>query len=129
MELSYMACSSRQAGVVQHCSTTRSDMGWEERKGRLYYYRKRRVGEQVVSQYVGTGPGAEACAAFDRAARETRKRQRQKLRKEREALDEEARQVRGVIDQIRTLTHATLVAAGYHTHKGQWRKCRESTGS
>ncbi len=44
-------------------------MGWEERNGRLYYYEKRREGRRVVSQYVGTGTFAEACAVLNKAVK------------------------------------------------------------
>ncbi len=100
-------------------------MGWEERKGRLYYYEKRREGKCVVSTYVGTGSFAEACAVLNESKRENRQRRREAIREEQEALDREARQVIDVLDQIRALTHAALIAGGYHLHKGQWRKCRE----
>ena len=100
-------------------------MGWEERKGRFYYYEKRREGDRVVSKYVGTGSFAEACAVLDESEKEKRRLEREALRQEREALDREARQVRDVLDQIRALTHAALIAGGYHMHKGQWRKRRE----
>lgn len=47
-------------------------MGWERRKGRLYYYRKERRGDRVVSEYAGAL--AQACAALDTATREKRER-------------------------------------------------------
>ena len=100
-------------------------MGWEQRNGRLYYYEKRREGERVVSQYVGTGSFAEACAVLNEAAKQKRQRQREAVREEQEALDREAKQVKDVLERIRALTHAALIAGGYHTHKGQWRKRRE----
>ncbi len=100
-------------------------MGWEQRNGRFYYYEKRREGERIVSTYVGTGSFAEARAVLNDAAKEKRRLQREALRQEREALDREGRQVRDVLDQIRALTHAALIAGGYHMHKGQWRKRRE----
>jgi len=100
-------------------------MGWEERKGRLYYYRKRREGNRVVSEYLGSGELAGAIAALDQIEREEREYKRWVERQEREALDREAGQVDEVLDLIRTLTHAALIASGYHTHKGQWRKRRE----
>ncbi len=100
-------------------------MGWEERKGRFYYYRKRREGGRVVSEYVGDGPLADACEALDEAEKEKRRLEREALRQEREALDRQAGQVKDVLDQIRALTHAALIAGGYHMHKGQWRKRRE----
>ncbi len=100
-------------------------MGWEKRKGGLYYYRKRRHGNCVVSEYLGSGELAGAIAALDQIEREEREYKRWVERQEREALDREARQVRDVLDQIRALTHAALIAGGYHMHKGQWRKRRE----
>jgi len=50
----------RQSGDSERCSTT---MGWEERRGRKYFYRKRRNGGRVVSEYLGAGPDAvdQAC--------------------------------------------------------------------
>ena len=30
-------------------------MAWEERNGKSYYYQKRREGDRVVSEYIGTG--------------------------------------------------------------------------
>ena len=100
-------------------------MGWEERKGRRYYYEKERVGGRVVSRYIGTGSFAQACAVLNASAKRKRERERAALSEEREALNEEARQVRDVIEQIRMLTHAALLAGGHHTHRGQWRKQRE----
>ncbi len=103
----------------------RDDMGWEERKGKYYYYEKRREGGRVVSKYVGTGSFAEMCAVLNESGRESRRLDREALRQEREALDRQAGQVKDVLDQIRALTHAALIAGGCHLHKGQWRKCRE----
>ena len=100
-------------------------MGWEQRKGRFYYYEKRREGDRVVSKYVGTGSFAEACAVLCESEKEKRRLEREALRQEREALDRQAGQVKDVLDQIRVLTHAALIAGGYHMHKGQWRKRRE----
>ncbi len=100
-------------------------MGWEQRNGRFYYYEKRREGERVVSTYVGTGSFAEACAVLNESEKQKRRLDREALRQEREALDRQAGQVKDVLDQIRALTHAALIAGGYHMHKGQWRKRRE----
>jgi hypothetical protein len=38
-------------------------MGWETRRGKSYYYQKRRVGSKVVSVYIGSGPEASMLAA------------------------------------------------------------------
>ena len=45
-------------------------MGWEQRHGRRYYYRKSRQGRRVCSQYVGAGELPEALALLDRLGRE-----------------------------------------------------------
>jgi hypothetical protein len=64
---------------------------------------------------------------LNESARRKSQREREALREEHEAMKREARQVVDVVDLIRTLTHAALIAAGYHTHKGQWRKRREQS--
>ena len=40
-------------------------MGWETRKGRRYYYRKKRVGGRVRSIYCGARPGPEMCSTTE----------------------------------------------------------------
>ena len=42
----------------------------------------------------------------------------------RQAEAEIDRQLAGVESAIAAMTHATLFAAGYHNHNGQWRKKR-----
>ena len=95
-------------------------MSWERRGDRRYYYRKRRQGDRVISEYVGAGELAEACAALDTLEREVRRAARERRRADR-ALDA---QVGQACDFIRALTCAALLVSGYHTHKGQWRKKR-----
>lgn len=48
-------------------------MGWEERKGRRYYYKAERVGGRVVKRYVGTGRLAELAARLTALDAEQRK--------------------------------------------------------
>jgi predicted proteasome-type protease len=95
-------------------------MSWEQRGDRRYYYRKRRDGDRVISEYVGAGELAETAAALDALEREARRAERQS-RQEARALDA---QIDEVCDLIRALTYAELLVAGYHTHKGQWRRKR-----
>ena len=99
-------------------------MGWEKRGHRLYYYRKRREGRRVVSEYVGAGPLSKAIAELDALDQGRRgyERERQRLALEEErAVDEELDRLD---DLVGALTHAVLLANSYHTHKGQWRKRR-----
>jgi hypothetical protein len=100
-------------------------MGWERRGDNLYYYRKRREGDRVVSEYVGRGQAAELIADLDLLARKWREEEREawtQQQAEITAVDQMLDKVEGV---IRTLTRAYLLAAGYHTHKGQWRRRRK----
>jgi len=101
-------------------------MGWERRGDNLYYYRKRREGDHVVSEYVGRGEVAELIAHLDALEREQREAEREAWRQEQAeitAVDQMLDEAEGV---VRTLTRAYLLAAGYHTHKGQWRRRRKS---
>jgi hypothetical protein len=47
-------------------------MGWEQRRGRSYYYRKVRVRGRVRSKYVGSGIVAQLCAGDDEDKRRDR---------------------------------------------------------
>ena len=95
-------------------------MPWEKRGIKRYYYRKRRQGDRVISEYIGAGELAESCAQIDALERQLRQAQR-RTRRELRALDA---QLNDVCDLIRALTYATLLTTGHHTHKGQWRKKR-----
>lgn len=105
-------------------------MGLETReRGGVYYYRKRRIGGRVVSEYVGGGD--LACIANARAeiAKSRQNADRKLQREEREgaaATDKTLAALSGVID---TLVSATLVMQGYHKHKGEWRCRRDKNGN
>ena len=99
-------------------------MAWETRAGRRYYYRKRRDGGRVVSEYIGSGPGAEAMATLDDYARILERQEREAWKAEVAHQREIDRALDDAGTLLRLLTHATLVANGYHSHKGQWRKKR-----
>ncbi len=101
-------------------------MGWETRHGKHYYYRKRRVGARVVSEYVGRDQWAETlatCDHLDRAQVTLARTMERMARADVEALDRTLADVEAV---VRTVTRAVLVANGYRTHKGQWRKHRDT---
>jgi hypothetical protein len=99
-------------------------MGWEQRGDGFYYYRKRREGRRVVSEYIGRGELAEAIAALDELDRERREVEQEDWRLEREAILSIAKAGTEAQEVILTLTRAWLLAQGYHTHKGQWRRRR-----
>jgi hypothetical protein len=100
-------------------------MPWEKRRNKRYYYSKRRRAGRVLSDYVGAGESAQVIATLEALYREQRIAQQQQWRLEQEsrrALDAE---VDRLGSGIRTLVAATLLANGYHTHKGQWRSRNE----
>jgi hypothetical protein len=100
-------------------------MAFENRNGRRYYYRKTRIGDRVVSEYVGAGEVAEMCAKLDRyewARREITKIETAEFRAELESIDaaiDEACQIN------KFLVDALFLINGYHKHKGQWRQKRK----
>jgi hypothetical protein len=99
-------------------------MGLEQRKGNLYY-EKERVGNRVVSEYVGSGVLAllvQARADEKAIEREIIKRQKDSVNK----LESEIEQVMGWIEN---LSSSQLIASGYHQHKGEWRKRRNESHS
>lgn len=99
-------------------------MGWENRGNQAYYYRKRRRGRRVVSEYLGSGDLAELAAQIDQATAAARAEELRAQREERAA----QRAIDGALDaagrQTALLLRAYLLSNGYHTHKGQWRRKR-----
>jgi hypothetical protein len=100
-------------------------MGWETRSGREYYYRKEREGGRVRSVYVGGGETARLIAQLDAMKSDEREGKRILARMEREQLQEQETEVTRVCAIVETLTAAALLAAGFHTHKRQWRRKRD----
>ena len=100
-------------------------MSWETRNGRgRYYTRSRRVGGQIVREYVGHGPFAELAAESDRQDREWRRAEaaRRAARISQDsALDAQMDEICGLAD---LLARGVLLAAGFHNHHGEWRKRR-----
>ena len=97
-------------------------MGWENRNGSEYYYRKNRVGKHVYSEYVGTGLLAEWVAEQDDLCREQQRQERlvwESMKAEEKKMDSELESVEKL---TRSLLRAYLLLAGFHPHKGQWRR-------
>ncbi len=101
-------------------------MGWENRSGRQYYYRKVRHGSTVISEYMGSRELANLFFEMDELDREERAIRLRKWKNE----QNEIRTVDAEIAQLnRTLINlvtATLLISGYHPHKGQWRRLRNA---
>jgi len=89
-----------------------------------YWYRSRRNGPQVETEYLGSGVLGELSAHLDATQQEERREKReamQALRDEQAAID---RQLDAAAAALGGLVGAILEGVGYHKHKGQWRKRR-----
>jgi hypothetical protein len=102
-------------------------VGWEKReRGGRYYTRSRRspVDGRVVREYVGSGPLAEIIAEEDRTKRELAEAELERGEAELERIKALAAPLEELSEAAEILVHAHLVAAGYHRHKGEYRRAR-----
>lgn len=99
-------------------------MGWEERNGRRYYYRKERTPEGVRSVYIGNAPGCDVLAECIAGRRLEAAAKRRRLRRTLAPYDSALSSLRDEAAELRTLARAYLVATGHRTHNGQWRRAR-----
>ena len=98
-------------------------MGWERRGNREHFYTARREGGRVVKEYVpvAVAPFAAQLADEQRAERAGERDAAARARAELDALAATL----DPLDELAALAHrAAMLAAGYHNHKGQWRKRR-----
>ena len=100
-------------------------MAWETRNGTGHYYtRSFRVNGRMVREYVGAGPAGELAALEDQREREKRRLEREAHREERQR----QQAITQVLDALAALSTVSLKkalgSAGYHCHRGQWRKQR-----
>jgi hypothetical protein len=100
-------------------------MSWEQRDGRRYYYRKKRIGKRVVSEYVGTGLLAEITADIDEEERRLKQDEAARLKAIREADKALDREIDAICAEVRDLIAVTMLATGHYAHKRQWRKRRD----
>jgi hypothetical protein len=100
-------------------------MAWEEReRGGRYYYQSVREAGAVRKKYIGAGELAELIAHADETIRRHREERRARAR-------EELERMRGLVsgaleldEAVDALVGAHLVAAGFHRHRGEWRRER-----
>ena len=95
-------------------------MAWEERNERQYYYRKRREGKRVISEYLGSGSEAAQYAQSNEEEKMRISIERES-RREVISINEE---IDRVCETLSNTVRAWLLASGYHQHKRQWRKRR-----
>jgi hypothetical protein len=99
----------------------RLGMGWNRKsRGREkgYFYRSRRVGGRVVTQYVGHGTEAEQVA--EEIA--LRHQQQQAIKAERAVYDVLDAALDRLLSETRLIVTAALIASGNYNHHGTWRR-------
>jgi hypothetical protein len=99
-------------------------MAWKTINGRRYYYKSERVGGRVKSTYFGAGQPGSLMAEMVALERLERAADREQIREEREDFDAEETAVSKWFDRVQVVADAAMIAAGYHKHKGQWRRKR-----
>ena len=96
-------------------------MAWE--KGR-YYTRSRKVNGRVVREYIGGGEAGELAAKLDAIKLEERNRERELWRAEKEEIEAVDNQLTEFCEMADMIARAAMVAAGFHFHRGEWRRRR-----
>lgn len=99
-------------------------MGWETRGKNQYYYTKMRLGDRVISQYVGNGETAQLIAQLEEINWLKGQEKQQKWRSIKQAEQAKIRRLDYIEGRIRAIKEAVLLVNGYHQHKRQWRKWR-----
>jgi hypothetical protein len=97
-------------------------MALETRRNRSYYYRKERQGSKVRSVYIGSGETARLMSLLDESRTREEQLRRAHTQMEREGFEAHDETVEQACSMVEMLTDATLLAAGFHTHKRQWRR-------
>jgi hypothetical protein len=97
-------------------------MGWKTINGRRYFYKSEREGGRVKSTYFGAGESGSLMAEWIAIERLERAAEREREREEREESNAEERAISDWFDGVQAVADAAMVAAGFHKHKGQWRR-------
>lgn len=100
-------------------------MGIERRRNKLYYYRKRRDGDRVVSEYVGGGLVADLARRRDQIERARREAAREQLKAAHMSMADIDQAIDDFSSLVDTLMAAELNSMGYHQHRRQWRRKRD----
>ena len=102
-------------------------MGWErrERGAGAYYYRSVREGDRVRKKYCGGGVLGQIAALEDEYRRRRWEAEAAYWKEERERFEESTAFLEEIISAADTLVRAHLIAGGFHSYRGEWRRRRE----
>ena len=96
-------------------------MGW---KMAGITQRSRKVNGRVVREYIGGGEVGALVAQMDAIDRECRESERECWRLEKEEMEAFDASVAKVCQMADLIAKAAMVAAGFHRHRGEWRRRR-----
>ena len=101
-------------------------MAFENRHGNSYYYRKKRDGNRVISEYLGCGELAYLIAQFDEIEQLKKKFEQEKEAKIRQKINEKSVEIEKLHKENVEIIEFVLISLGFHQHKRQWRKKRNA---
>ena len=100
-------------------------MGWETRqRGGLYYVKKRREGNRVVSHYLGKSEIVCAIAYLDHAEQQEKEAEARAERQSREEQALRERNIQAFCHGVQAVFRLQMEAGGWYPHRGQWRRGR-----
>ncbi len=99
-------------------------MAWELRRSSPYYYRSVRVNGRVVKQYVGKGMIANEFARLQAEKQQLLQARRRSVREFSEQLQHYERILKPFWSSSEAVFKRAFEAAGYHYHRGEWRRRR-----
>jgi len=89
-----------------------------------YYTRSTKRGGKITREYCGRDLEAELLAMIDARERQEREEELARRRAARAADEELDAMLAEFCDLAEAAAHAELMEAGYHFHRGRWRKRR-----
>ena len=100
-------------------------MGWKTINGRRYYYKSVREGTRIETQYVGPGEIGELMENLIQVERLEGAKIRSEEKERREEAQAEESELIDWFGRVEDLANYALEEAGFHKHKGQWRRKRD----
>ena len=98
-------------------------MAWDH--GGRYYTRSHKVNGRVVREYIGGGEKGEIAAQIDAYTQKQRKLAQERWHDEKADLVAFDRQIEAFYDLGEVIAAAAMTMAGFHQHRGHWRRRRE----
>src|SRR5262245_23032500 len=100
-------------------------MGWEQRASGMYYYRKERHGDKIVSCYVGSGETAQLIGQLEELDKDRLSLERAAWEQEKAEFEAADQEIAALFADAVAQFEQAMTAAGYHRPKrGVWRKKR-----